>query len=166
MTRLLPYKRVELAIDACAQLGAHLIVVGSGPDEHRLRAMAGPLVEFAGRVDDERRRKLIARARAVIVPGVEDFGLVAIEAAAAGRPTAAFAAGGSLETVVEGETGLFFSQPSAQALAQTLRALDATSFDPARLQAHARGFAPDVFRARMAALIERSLHEFWRRDAT
>jgi len=102
----------------------------------------------------------------VIVPGTEDFGLVALEAAAAGRPTAAFAAGGSLETVVEGETGLFFSQPNAQALALTLRALRAMTFDTARLQAHARRFAPDVFRTRMAALIERSLHEFWRHDAT
>ena len=166
MTRLLPYKRVALAIEACAQLGERLIIVGSGPDERHLRTLAGPSVDFAGRVDDEQRRHLIARARAVIVPGVEDFGLVALEAAAAGRPTAAFAAGGSLETVVEGETGLFFSQPNAQALAQTLRALQAMAFDPTRLQAHARRFAPDVFRTRMTALIERSLHEFWRRNAT
>lgn len=166
MTRLLPYKRVALAIEACMRLGARLIIVGSGPDERRLRVMAGASIEFAGRVDDERRRQLVARARAVIVPGVEDFGLVALEAAAAGRPTVAFAAGGSLETVVEGETGLFFSQPSAQALAQTLRALETVSFDPVRLQEHARRFAPEVFRTRMAALIERSLHDFWRRDAT
>ena len=166
MSRLLPYKRVNLAIEACAILGVPLVIAGTGPQEPRLRASAGPSVSFAGKVDDERRRQLIGGARALIVPGVEDFGLVALEAAAAGRPTVAFAAGGSLETVVEGETGLLFSEPNAQSLAQAMRTLSRTTFDRARLQAHARRFAPDVFRTKFAALIERSLREFGRRDAT
>ena len=166
MSRLLPYKRVALAIQECALVGARLIVAGSGPDEKRLRAMASATVEFAGHVDDQQRMALISGARAVIVPGVEDFGLVALEAAAAGRPTAAFAAGGALETVVEGETGLFFFEPTAQALADTLQALSNVPFERARMQAHARRFSPDVFRTQLAALIERSLREFWRRDAT
>jgi glycosyltransferase involved in cell wall biosynthesis len=160
MSRLLPYKRVALAIEACGLLGARLIVAGAGPDERRLRSIAGANVEFVGHVDDEKRRRLIGAARALIVPGVEDFGLVALEAAAAGRPTVAFAAGGALETIVEGETGLFFREPHARSLAQTLQALAQSHFDRARMQAHAGRFAPEVFRSNFLALIERYLHEF------
>lgn len=160
MSRLLPYKRVALAIEACNELEARLIVAGTGPDERHLHAHANSTVEFVGRVDERRRLQLIAGARAVIVPGVEDFGLVPLEAAAAGRPSVAFAAGGALETIVEGETGLFFREPLAHALAQTLRTLEDTRFDRERLQAHARRFAPEVFRNTFLALIERYLHEF------
>jgi len=166
MSRLLPYKRVDLAVEACSQIGAPLVVAGSGPEEERLRARAASCVRFAGQVDDEHRWELIGGARALIVPGVEDFGLVALEAAAAGRPVVAFASGGSLETVVEGETGLFFYEPTAQALAHALQRLPAATWDRDRLREHARRFAPDVFRSRLAALIERSLEDFWRREAT
>ena len=160
MSRLLPYKRVALAIEACSALGARLIVAGAGPDERRLRTIADPKVEFVGHVDDQKRRQLIAGARALIIPGVEDFGLVPVEAAAAGRPSVAFAAGGALETIVEGETGLFFREPHAHALAQALQALEQVRFDRERMQAHARRFAPEVFRSAFLALIERYLHEF------
>jgi glycosyltransferase involved in cell wall biosynthesis len=166
MSRLLPYKRVDLAVEACSALGTRLIVAGSGPQEEQLRARAASCVHFAGQVDDEHRVQLIGGARAIIVPGVEDFGLVALEAAAAGRPVVAFAAGGSLETVVEGETGLFFSEPTAQALAHSLQRLPAVTWDRERLRAHARRFAPDEFRTRLAALIERSLEDFRRRQAS
>jgi glycosyltransferase involved in cell wall biosynthesis len=154
MSRLLPYKRVQLAIEACNELGARLVIAGTGPDEARLRRLAGPTIEFAGFVDDARRRQLLARARALIVAGEEDFGLVPLEAAAAGRPTVAFAAGGALETVVEGATGLFFREPQAQSLALALQALETMQFDPERLRAHARRFSPEAFRAAFATLIE------------
>ena len=160
MSRLLPYKRVALAIEACNLLGARLIVAGTGPDARRLHSLASSTVEFVGHVDEERRLQLIAGARGLIIPGVEDFGLVALEAAAAGRPSVAFAAGGALETIVEGETGLFFREPLAHALARTLEALEQTTFDRERMQAHARRFAPEVFRSTFLALIERYLHEF------
>jgi len=160
MSRLLPYKRVALAIEACNLRGARLIVAGTGPDARRLHALASSNVQFVGHVDEERRVRLIAGARALIIPGIEDFGLVALEAAAAGRPSVAFAAGGALETIVEGETGLFFREPLAHALAQTLEALEQKSFDRGRMQAHARRFAPEVFRNTFVALIERYLHEF------
>jgi len=137
-----------------------LIVAGTGPDARRLRALASSTVEFVGRVDDESLVRLIAGARALIVPGIEDFGLVALEAAAAGRPSVAFAAGGALETIVEGETGLFFREPLADTLAQTLETLEHTSFDRERMRAHARRFAPEAFRSTFLALIERYLHEF------
>lgn len=159
-SRLLPYKRVALAIEACNLIGAPLVVTGSGPDEARLRRLAGPTVRFLGHVSDEQRRSLFARARALIVPGIEDFGLVPIEAAAAGRPTVAFAAGGALETVVEGETGIFFREPTASALAEALQSLTPRSFDTNKLVAHARSFAPERFRDALSALIERYWTEF------
>jgi glycosyltransferase involved in cell wall biosynthesis len=157
MSRLLPYKRVQLAIEACNALHEWLVVAGVGPDERRLRSIAGPTIKFAGFVDDAQRRQLINSAKALIVPGVEDFGLVPLEAAAAARPTVAFAAGGALETVVEGETGLFFHEPNAQALTQALRSLDAIRFDAQRMHAHAQRFSPETFRKDFAALIERYL---------
>jgi glycosyltransferase involved in cell wall biosynthesis len=159
-TRLLSYKRVALAIEACNILGEPLVVVGSGPDEQRLRAMSGSTIRFAGRVSDEQRRDLFARARAIVVPGIEDFGLVPVEAAAAGRPTIAFAAGGALETVVEGETGVFFREPTAASLAAALRSLPTLTFDPGRLAAHARLFSPERFRSGLSALIDRYWTEF------
>ncbi|MDQ6766553.1 MAG: glycosyltransferase [Candidatus Eremiobacteraeota bacterium] len=165
MSRLLPYKRIALAIEACQRIGARLIIAGTGPDERRLRALSSARIEFAGLVNDEQRRRLIGSARALVVPGIEDFGLVALEAAAAGRPVVAFGAGGSLETVVEGETGLFFREPDARSLAQTLQTLEQSPFDRSRMQMHARRFAPEMFRTKFTALIERYLHEFHSRAA-
>jgi glycosyltransferase involved in cell wall biosynthesis len=152
--RLLPYKRVHLAVEACNTLQAPLIVLGVGPDEARLRALAGPTVRFAGRVSDAERRDLFARARAIIVPGEEDFGLVPLEAAAAGRPTIAFGAGGALETVVDGVTGRFFQDPTAESLAGVLRKLDPWAFDVLTLTAHAAEFSADSFRARFRVLLD------------
>ena len=159
-SRLLAYKRVALAIEACNAIGADLIVMGSGPDEARLRRIAGRTIRFVGRVTDEERAHLFAHARAVIVPGVEDFGLVPLEAAAAGRPAVAFAGGGSLETVVEGETGVFFREPNSSALAGALQSLTPDSFDPLKLAAHARSFSPERFRSALSALIDRYWTEF------
>jgi glycosyltransferase involved in cell wall biosynthesis len=153
VARLLPYKRVGLAIEACAAIDAPLVIVGTGPDEARLRRIAGPRVRFAGHVDDAQRRGLFARARAVIVPGVEDYGLVALEAAASGRPVVAFGAGGSLETVVEGQTGSFFREPAPEALAAALRAFVPESFSRERLVEHAQQFSPERFRQRLRELI-------------
>jgi glycosyltransferase involved in cell wall biosynthesis len=159
-SRLLPYKRIALAIEACDLLGVPLVVMGNGPDERRLRGMHSRNVRFAGLVSDPERKDLFARARAAIVPGVEDFGLIPIEAAASGRPTVAFAAGGALETVVEGETGIFFREPTAAALAAAIQASSSRTFDPVKLAAHARKFSPERFRSGLSALIDRYLTEF------
>jgi glycosyltransferase involved in cell wall biosynthesis len=161
-SRLLPYKRVDLAVEACGALGASLIVMGDGPDEARLRAMAGSgsTVSFVGRVGDDERKRLFARARAVIVCGVEDFGLVAIEAAASGRPTVAFASGGALETVVEGQTGIYFREPTSKSLAAALHSLSSYTFDASTLAAHAQRFSPERFRSGLRSLIERYWTEF------
>ena len=112
VSRLLPYKRIDLAVAACALAGVPLHVVGTGPDERRLKALAaGTATTFHGAVDDAARNALVGAARAAILPGEEDFGLVPLEAAAAGRPTIAYGAGGALETIVDGVTGTFFARP-------------------------------------------------------
>jgi glycosyltransferase involved in cell wall biosynthesis len=160
VSRLLSYKRIELAIEACALAGVTLRVVGSGPDERRLKALAaGTATIFEGAVDDAQRNRLVGAARAAILPGEEDFGLVPLEAAAAGRPTIAYGAGGALETIVEGETGSFFRSHDAQALAAALAAFDADRFVPARLRAHAEQFAPARFLAGLRAIVDATAAE-------
>lgn len=155
VSRLLPYKRIDLAIAACAIAGAALHVIGIGPDERRLKALAlGTKTTFHGSVDDATRNALVGDARAAILPGEEDFGLVPLEAAAAGRPTIAYGAGGALETIVEGVTGTFFAERSAHALAEAIRAFDAGRYDPRTLRVHAEEFRPERFIARLRAIVD------------
>jgi glycosyltransferase involved in cell wall biosynthesis len=156
VSRLLGYKRIDVAIRGCARAGVPLHIVGTGPAEAELRALAaGTATTFDGYVDDATANRLIGDARVVILPGEEDFGLVPLEAAAAGTPTIALRAGGALETIVEGETGAFFDAPDEVALASTLRGFDRARFAPDRLRAHAETFAPAQFVARLRAIVDR-----------
>jgi glycosyltransferase involved in cell wall biosynthesis len=160
VSRLLPYKRIELAIEAAALAGVKLFVAGTGPAERSLRERArGTTTTVLGYIPDARLNELLGDARAAIVPGEEDFGLVPLEAAAAGRPAIAYRGGGALETVVEGETGTFFDAPNAQSLAAVLRDFDAARFDAQRLRAHAEKFAPSQFVERLRAIVERVYSE-------
>ena len=155
-SRLLPYKRIDLAIRAAQLAEVPLLVAGTGPDEKRLRsiASASPFVRMTGYVSDGELNELLGNAIAAIVPGEEDFGLVPLEAAAAGRPAIAYRAGGALETIEEGVTGEFFNEPSAQALADILRRFDARAYDGAALRAHAEQFSPRNFIDRLRAIVE------------
>jgi glycosyltransferase involved in cell wall biosynthesis len=162
VSALVPYKRLDLAIQAVGRLGRRLLVVGSGPEERALRAVAGPGVEFLGWRLDAEIAELYRRCRAVLFPGVEDFGIVPLEAMAAGRPVVAFAAGGVLETVVppgghEPPTGLFFDAQTVDALAGALRRLEsgAIAFDPKALRARAEAFDRPRFKERIAAFLDR-----------
>lgn len=158
VSRLLPYKRIELAIAACALAGVPLQIVGTGPAERSLRTFAaGSRTTFRGNLDDAAVNRIVGDARAAILPGVEDFGLVPLEAAAAGRPTIAFAAGGALETIVANRTGLFFDEPTPAALAHALGRFDSTRFDPLVLRAHAQTFAPPRFAQQLHAIVDRAL---------
>lgn len=155
-SRLLPYKRIGLAIRAAALAGVKLLVAGTGPAEGALRAQArGTTTTMLGYVDDARMNDLIGSARAAIVPGEEDFGLLPLEAAAAGRPAIAFRGGGALETIVEGTTGAFFDDPSPESLAAVLREFDASRYDAAALRRHAEAFAPERFIERLRAIVAR-----------
>jgi glycosyltransferase involved in cell wall biosynthesis len=153
VSELVSHKRVHVALEAAHRAKAPIRVVGSGPDEQALRD-AYPQAEFVGRIDDEQLAGLYAGARAVIVPGIEEFGIAAVEAQAAGRPVIAARAGGALETVLEGETGLFAAPDDAESLAAAIRGIDALRFDPARAVAHAERFSVESFQRRLKAFVQ------------
>ena len=154
VSRLLSYKHVERAISACARADVPLHVAGTGPHERALRAYAnGTRTTFHGYLDDAAVNTLVGAARAAILPGEEDFGLVPLEAAAAGTPTIALRAGGALETIVEGATGLFFGDPNEESLAAVLATFDRARFDPLVLRAHAETFAPPRFIAGLKTIV-------------
>lgn len=146
VSRLLPYKRIDLAIEACNLLRFPLDVVGIGPEEERLRDLAGPTVRFHGFLPDEAVARLYASCRAFLFPQEEDFGITVLEAAAAGRPTVAYRGGGALETVIEGETGVLVDRQTAQSLAAGIEEALRRSWDPTRIRSHALRFSVDAFR--------------------
>lgn len=154
LSRLQSYKRIDLAVRAARDLGMTLKIVGRGPDEARLRSLGGPGVEFLGRVPDQERVRLLQRCSALIVPGKEDFGIVSLEAQAAGRPVIAFAAGGSLETVIDGQTGSFFHEPTVDALREALREFRVDRFEPAVCRANAARFDVEEFTRRLREHID------------
>jgi glycosyltransferase involved in cell wall biosynthesis len=153
VSALVPYKRIELALAACARVGAQLRIVGDGPDRERLERHAGADVEFLGWLSDEAIRDEYRRACAVILPGEEDFGIVPVEAQACGRPVVALARGGALETVIDGETGVLFDEATVETLAAALDRAARTRFDAARLRRHAERYSRDLHLERMRTLI-------------
>jgi len=166
-----PYKRVDLAVEAFNRIGYPLKVVGFGPMESRLRAMAGPGIEFLGWRERGELASLYARCRALIFPGEEDFGIVPVEAMAAGRPVIALGRGGALETVVPpghpsalAPTGILFQDQSAEDLVEGIRRFEGLEreFDPERIREHARGFDRAVFVKAIAAFIDRHV-DAWER---
>lgn len=154
VSRLVPYKRIDLAVEACSRLNLPLRVVGAGRDEGRLRRMAGKSVRFLGRLSDEEVRAQLARCRAFIFPGEEDFGITPVEAMASGRPVVAYGAGGALATVVDGVTGLYFSRQTPEALTGALARLDSVAFDPRVIRRHAEEFDTDRFKRRFTQFVE------------
>ena len=173
VSALVPYKRVDLAVAAATRLGRRLLVVGTGPEARRLAAVAGPTVEFLGGRSDAEVAHLYARCRAVLFPAVEDYGIVPLEAAAAGRPTIALARGGALETMTGLEqtaappTAVFFGEQTAGALADAIGRFEAEArrFEPAALRARAQQFDRPIFRRRVAEYVDGRWAEFLARRA-
>jgi glycosyltransferase involved in cell wall biosynthesis len=157
VTELVPHKRIEVAAQAASESGRRLKVVGGGPELERLRASYGHNVEFLGRVDDQELVDLYAHARALILPNVEEFGIAAVEAQAAGRPVIAAAAGGALETVHDGVTGRLVPPGDAPALERTLRDFDDRQFDAGAIRHHAERFSAAAFRERFKAQVHEAL---------
>jgi glycosyltransferase involved in cell wall biosynthesis len=155
VSRLLPYKRVELAVGAATKAGLPLDVVGAGPSLAALRELAGPTVEFHGRLGDDAVRELFESCRAVCVCGAEDFGLVPLESNAAGKPCVALAAGGALETLEDGVNAALFCEPTVDAVLDAIRRADAISTPPEEIRANALRFSPEGFRSDLLAAIER-----------
>jgi glycosyltransferase involved in cell wall biosynthesis len=157
--RLIPYKRVDLAVEAFNRLGLPLLVYGSGRDRAALEAKAASNITFLGRVSWDQLVDLFQHCRAFIFPGLEDFGITPVEAQAAGRPVIAFAAGGALDTVVNGKTGLLFHEQSPQALADAVRAFDTDAISPAECRQNAERFATQRFRHDLMNFIDAKLVE-------
>lgn len=160
LSRFVGYKRIDIAIEACNMLGRNLVVAGSGgEEEERLRAMAGPTVKFVGRVTDEQLADYYAGARAFLFPGIEDFGLTPLEAMAGGSPVLAYGEGGALETVLDGETGLFFYEQSAEALVNCMKKFERCSFHSAACRARAEQFSREKFKKDIVAFCEKKIEE-------
>jgi glycosyltransferase involved in cell wall biosynthesis len=153
VSALVPYKRVNIAIDACRRIGARLRIVGRGPEEARLRLSADSNVEFMGWCSDEDIRDLYSQSTAVLLPGTEDFGMVPVEAQACGIPVVAYGEGGARETVVDGETGVLVAEASAAAFADGLERVRSLRFDRAAIRAHAERFSRAQFINRFQAAV-------------
>ncbi|MHB8170326.1 MAG: glycosyltransferase [Thermincolia bacterium] len=154
VSRLVPYKRVDLAIQACNELGLPLRVIGIGPETERLKAMAGPTVQMMGRLSEEDIKWHYARCRAFLFPGEEDYGITPLEAQASGRPVIAFGKGGALETVVAGETGLFFGEQTIESLMEAILRFNRMSFDRRVIRQNAESFDTARFKERFKAFVE------------
>jgi glycosyltransferase involved in cell wall biosynthesis len=159
VARFLPYKKVDLAIEAFNTLGWPLKIIGDGPEKRRLKRMARPNIEFVGLVSEEKLKDYYARCRAFIFPQEEDFGITAVEAMAAGRPVIAYRGGGALEIIKENETGIFFNEQSADSLIEALKIFKPENFSPAAICQHARQFDKEIFKDKIKDFVQKSLSE-------
>ncbi len=153
VSALVPYKRVDLAVEAFNHLGEKLVIIGTGSEQKRLKSMARKNIEFLGWVDDQYLPSYFEGCRALIFPGEEDFGIVPVEAMATGKPVIAYAKGGALETVVDGTTGILFREPTVGSLEQAVRGLGKTAFKPESIRFHAQQFDRAIFKERIRQFI-------------
>jgi glycosyltransferase involved in cell wall biosynthesis len=158
VSALVPYKRIDVAIEACRRVGARLTVVGRGPEQARLQTLGGPDVQFLGWRSDQEVRELYQRAPAVLLPGIEDFGMVPVEAQACGTPVVALGLGGACETVVNGATGVLAGDDSPEAFAAALDECRRTRFDRAAIRTNAERFSRQRFLNAFPAIVA----EEWR----
>ena len=157
VSALVPYKRIDVAIEGCRLARIPLRIVGQGPEESRLRQMAGPDVSFLGPLSDEGIRGCYREAGVVLLPGEEDFGIVPVEAQACGRPVVALGRGGAVETVVDGVTGVLVPSETPDAMANGIRRVLATAFDSATIRRHAEQFGRERFSRAFRMLIEETM---------
>ena len=160
--RLAPYKRVDMAIRACLKLGSRLKIFGDGVDRRRLEKIArgDARVEFLGRVDEAKKAELYRHCRAFLNPQEEDFGITVVEAMAAGRPVIAYGRGGAAETVVDGKTGLLFTDQTEAALAEAIKRFENIGFDPAAIRAQAEKYSEERFKREIKQYIEEEYRKF------
>ena len=165
VARLVPYKRIDAAIEAFNRLGLPLLVVGEGRDRKNLEAIAGPNIHFVGRAFGKELKAYYSSCRAFILPGEEDFGMTSLEAQASGRPVIAYGVGGALESVVEGVTGTFFYEQTPEALIAAIKAFERLEFDPLRIRKHAKKFDVEVFKKRIKTFVEEKWGEYRRKQS-
>jgi len=157
--RLIPYKRFDLIIDACNSLGKTLKIVGTGPELRALKKRAGKTVEFLGKISDEELKIVYGKAKAFIFPQREDFGITALEAMASGTPVIAYKSGGALETVLDGESGLFFDEQTVESLCDAISRFEKTDFDPKTVALTTEKFASARFKSELRHFLETAWKE-------
>ncbi|HCM68448.1 MAG TPA: glycosyltransferase family 4 protein [Candidatus Kerfeldbacteria bacterium] len=157
VSRLRPYKRVDLAIEAFNQLKLPLVIIGGGEEMQKLRRKARHNITFLGEVDEQTKRKYLSRCKAFIHPQEEDFGISAVEAMASGRPVIAYGAGGATETIVEGLTGTLFNEQSWEALVYAILKCDVPSFDSMAIRSHAMKFDTIVFQKQIMQFVKNAV---------
>lgn len=155
VSRLVRWKRLEVAIEACHKLNKHLVVIGDGPDRRRLQRLAGPTVTFLGRRDRQTVINYLHSCLALLHPQEEDFGIVPLEAMAAGKPVIAYRGGGALETVVEGKTGLFFWPQTSDALTQSLTRFEPGGYSSSACRQRGEEFSRLRFRERLISFVNK-----------
>lgn len=157
--RLVPYRRIDILIEAFNKMQRPLVIAGSGRDRERLESMAGPTIEFLGYIPDDDLADLMARCRAFMWPGEEDFGISPIQAMAAGRPVIAYAAGGALEFVVPGQTGSLFYEQSVEAIVDAVEEFDEKVLDPQAISGFAAQFDTAAFKRKMQQFVDEKLKQ-------
>ncbi len=159
VSRLIPYKRVDIAIEAFSRLNQRLIVVGSGSQYDSLRKSAGPNIEFKGQLDDRTTAKLYLGARALIFTAEEDFGITPVEAMACGKPVICYSRGGAIESVVNKKTGLYFNQQTSTSLAEAIKQFEGMSFDSKKIRRRAEHFSTENFISQLKAIVSQKYEE-------
>lgn len=157
VSRLVPYKRIDLAINACNRLQLPLVIVGTGSEEKHLRSIAGPTINFVGNLTDEELVGYYRGCTALVFPGKEDLGLVTVEAQFFGKPVLAFKGGGSIETIIEGKTGEFFYPQSVSALTEKLQSFQADRFNPSSCRVQAEKFLFGNFQKQFMRIVEEQM---------
>jgi len=160
VSRLIPYKRIDLAVCAFTQMRRPLIVVGDGRDRAALQRLAGPTVQFTGRLPSSEVAHLLAHCKAFVFPGCEDFGIAPVEAQAAGRPVIAYAGGGALDTVIDGETGVLFPEQTVESLIEAVHRLEEMRFDRMRIHHHAQRFSVERFKQEFTEFVTTCWEQF------
>jgi glycosyltransferase involved in cell wall biosynthesis len=155
LSRLVSYKRVDLAVQACTERRKKLLVIGHGPDRQRLESIAGPSIRFLGRAPDKDVEYYVSRCRGLIFPGEEDFGMAPLEVGAAGRPTIAYRAGGAVETILENITGLFFDRQTARDLGDAIEQFERQEWCSEAIRRHSEKFSIPVFQDRFRSFFRR-----------
>jgi glycosyltransferase involved in cell wall biosynthesis len=153
VSRLNTYKRIDVVVEAFNKLDLSLKIIGEGPDRRSLQRMAGPNIEFLGKVTDAELAKHLSECRALVFPGEEDFGIVPLEAMACGRPVIAYQAGGAEETVVDGETGIFFGEQTSASLMQGIKRFQFIIFDKSKIRQQAKKFDKEIFKRKIKEYI-------------
>ncbi len=161
VSRLTSYKKIDVVIEAFNNLGYPLKIVGTGAFKWRLQQISGPNIDFAGVVNDQTLAKLYAECKALVFLEASDFGLAPLEAQSSGRPVIAFAKGGALETVIDGETGIFFNEQAPDSLIEAIKKFQASEqiFDPNKIRAHASRFDKEIFKNRIRTFVEEKYRE-------